>query len=113
MSSSENGRSKWLITNRLETMKNYIESEMSSNYFVFKILFLNDFFKYDCLNCLQANLSQVQGKTLTDKLQNSCVLLQTHVNCCYDADMDRLSTEQRNGIKQVWIGSGSISAHQI
>lgn len=50
---------------------------------------------------IPANLSQVQGKTLTDKLQNSCVLLQTHVNCCYDADMDRLSTEQRNGIKQL------------
>jgi hypothetical protein len=31
----------------------------------------------------------------------SWVLLQTHVNSCYDCDLDRLSTDKNNGIKQV------------
>ena len=49
----------------------------------------------------QTTLSEVPGKTLIDKLQMSWVLLQTHVNSCYDCDLDRLSTDKNNGIKQV------------
>lgn len=49
----------------------------------------------------QTSLSVVPGKTLVDKLQNGWIFLQTHVNSCYDGELDRLSTEKRNGIKQV------------
>lgn len=50
---------------------------------------------------IPTSLSIVPGKTLVDKLQNAWILLQTHVNSCYDGDLDRLSTEKRNGIKQL------------
>lgn len=49
----------------------------------------------------QTFLSGIPGATLTDKLYNIWIRLQTHVNIVFDSDMDKLMTEKYPGIRQV------------
>ena len=49
----------------------------------------------------QSALSQIPGKTLAEKLNNAWVRLQTHVNCIFDSELDKLSKDVNPGIKQV------------
>lgn len=49
----------------------------------------------------QSFLSGIPGQTLTDKLYNIWVRLQTHVNIVFDSDMDKMMTEKYPGIRQV------------
>lgn len=49
----------------------------------------------------QAFLSGIPGLTLTDKLYNIWIRLQTHVNIVFDSDMDKMMTEKYPGIRQV------------
>nr|XP_057919722.1 DNA-directed RNA polymerase I subunit RPA1 [Doryrhamphus excisus] len=49
----------------------------------------------------QTFLSGIPGLTLTDKLYNIWIRLQTHVNIVFDSDMDRLMTEKYPGIRQI------------
>lgn len=49
----------------------------------------------------QSFLSGILGATLTDKLYNMWVRLQSHVNIVFDSDMDKLMTEKYPGIRQV------------
>uniref|UniRef100_UPI0037E9A883 DNA-directed RNA polymerase I subunit RPA1 n=1 Tax=Semicossyphus pulcher TaxID=241346 RepID=UPI0037E9A883 len=46
-------------------------------------------------------LSGIPGLTLTDKLYNIWIRLQTHVNIVFDSDMDKLMTEKYPGIRQI------------
>uniref|UniRef100_A0A6I8RX97 DNA-directed RNA polymerase subunit n=1 Tax=Xenopus tropicalis TaxID=8364 RepID=A0A6I8RX97_XENTR len=46
-------------------------------------------------------LATLMGQSLTDKLYNSWVRLQSHVNIVFDSDMDKLMTEKYPGIRQV------------
>lgn len=39
--------------------------------------------------------------TLTDKLYNIWIRLQTHVNIVFDSDMDKMMTEKYPGVRQV------------
>uniref|UniRef100_A0A7N9AWF3 DNA-directed RNA polymerase subunit n=1 Tax=Mastacembelus armatus TaxID=205130 RepID=A0A7N9AWF3_9TELE len=49
----------------------------------------------------QSFLSSIPGQTLTDKLYNIWVRLQTHVNIVFDSDMDKMMTEKYPGIRQI------------
>lgn len=49
----------------------------------------------------QSFLSMIPGQTLTDKLYNIWIRLQTHVNIVFDSDMDKMMTEKYPGIRQV------------
>lgn len=49
----------------------------------------------------QIFLSGIPGITLTDKLYNIWIRLQTHVNIVFDSDMDKLMMEKYPGIRQV------------
>uniref|UniRef100_A0A671NZ64 DNA-directed RNA polymerase subunit n=1 Tax=Sinocyclocheilus anshuiensis TaxID=1608454 RepID=A0A671NZ64_9TELE len=49
----------------------------------------------------QTFLTGIQGLTLTDKLYNMWVRLQSHVNIVFDSDMDKLMTEKFPGIRQL------------
>ena len=49
----------------------------------------------------QTFLSGIPGQTLTDKLYNTWIRLQTHVNVVFDSDMDKMLTEKYPGIRQV------------
>lgn len=49
----------------------------------------------------QSFLSGIPGQTLTDKLYNIWVRLQTHVNIVFDSDMDKMMTEKYPGIRQI------------
>ena len=49
----------------------------------------------------QTAVSQIPGKTLAEKLNNAWVRLQTHVNCIFDSELDKLSKDVNPGIKQV------------
>lgn len=49
----------------------------------------------------QTFLSGIPGITLTDKLYNIWIRLQTHVNIVFDSDMDKLMMEKYPGIRQV------------
>lgn len=49
----------------------------------------------------QAFLAGLPGVTLTDKLYNVWIRLQSHVNIVFDSDMDKLMTEKFPGIRQV------------
>lgn len=49
----------------------------------------------------QSFLSGIPGQTLTDKLYNIWIRLQTHVNIVFDSDMDKMMTEKYPGIRQV------------
>ncbi|KAM6953305.1 DNA-directed RNA polymerase I subunit RPA1 [Aplochiton taeniatus] len=49
----------------------------------------------------QAFLSGIPGQTLTDKLYNVWIRLQTHVNIVFDSDMDKLTTEKYPGVRQI------------
>uniref|UniRef100_H3A1U0 DNA-directed RNA polymerase subunit n=1 Tax=Latimeria chalumnae TaxID=7897 RepID=H3A1U0_LATCH len=46
-------------------------------------------------------LATVPGQSLTDKLYNSWIRLQSHVNIVFDSDMDKLMTEKYPGIRQI------------
>uniref|UniRef100_A0A4W6DTX0 DNA-directed RNA polymerase n=1 Tax=Lates calcarifer TaxID=8187 RepID=A0A4W6DTX0_LATCA len=46
-------------------------------------------------------LSGIPGQTLTDKLYNIWIRLQTHVNIVFDSDMDKMMTEKYPGIRQI------------
>ncbi|KAM4808840.1 DNA-directed RNA polymerase I subunit RPA1 [Rhinophrynus dorsalis] len=46
-------------------------------------------------------LASLTGLSLTDKLYNSWVRLQSHVNIVFDSDMDKLMTEKYPGIRQI------------
>ncbi|KAG8453360.1 hypothetical protein GDO86_000118, partial [Hymenochirus boettgeri] len=46
-------------------------------------------------------LSTLMGNSLTDKLYNAWVRLQSHVNIVFDSDMDKLMTEKFPGIRQL------------
>ncbi|XP_023931575.1 DNA-directed RNA polymerase I subunit RPA1-like, partial [Lingula anatina] len=46
-------------------------------------------------------LESVPGKSLTEKLQNVWVRMQTHVNCVVDSELDKMSTDKHPGIKQL------------
>ncbi|XP_033101512.1 DNA-directed RNA polymerase I subunit RPA1-like [Anneissia japonica] len=46
-------------------------------------------------------LASVPGKSNTEKLQNAWSMLQTRVNCLVDSDMDKLSTDNLPGVKQI------------
>ena len=50
-------------------------------------------------------LSQLPGQSLTDKLYNIWIRLQSHVNIVFDSEMDKLMMEKYPGIRQVssWI----------
>lgn len=49
----------------------------------------------------QTFLSGIPGITLTDKLYNIWIRLQTHTNIVFDSDMDKLMTDKYPGIRQV------------
>uniref|UniRef100_A0A665TS78 DNA-directed RNA polymerase subunit n=1 Tax=Echeneis naucrates TaxID=173247 RepID=A0A665TS78_ECHNA len=49
----------------------------------------------------QSFLSGIPGHTLTDKLYNVWIRLQSHVNIVFDSDMDKLMTEKYPGIRQI------------
>lgn len=49
----------------------------------------------------QAFLAGLTGVTLTDKLYNAWIRLQSHVNIVFDSEMDKLMTEKFPGIRQV------------
>ncbi|XP_071384604.1 DNA-directed RNA polymerase I subunit RPA1 [Centroberyx affinis] len=49
----------------------------------------------------QSFLSTIPGQTLTDKLYNIWIRLQSHVNIVFDSDMDKLMTEKYPGIRQI------------
>ncbi|KAM9850131.1 DNA-directed RNA polymerase I subunit RPA1 [Aulostomus maculatus] len=49
----------------------------------------------------QSFLAGIPGQTLTDKLHNIWVRLQSHVNIVFDSDMDKLMTEKYPGIRQI------------
>ncbi|XP_061690930.1 DNA-directed RNA polymerase I subunit RPA1 [Syngnathoides biaculeatus] len=49
----------------------------------------------------QSILSGIPGLTLTDKLYNIWIRLQTHVNIVFDSDMDKIMTEKYPGIRQI------------
>ncbi|KAF7707147.1 DNA-directed RNA polymerase I subunit RPA1 [Silurus meridionalis] len=49
----------------------------------------------------QTFLTGLPGLTLTDKLYNIWIRLQTHVNIVFDSDMDKLMTEKFPGIRQI------------
>lgn len=49
----------------------------------------------------QSFLIGIPGLTLTDKLYNVWIRLQSHVNIVFDSDMDKLITEKFPGIRQV------------
>ncbi|KAM7417105.1 hypothetical protein PAMA_016965 [Pampus argenteus] len=49
----------------------------------------------------QSFLSGIPGLTLTDKLYNIWIRLQTHVNIVFDSDMDKMMTEKYPGIRQI------------
>lgn len=46
-------------------------------------------------------LSLLPGQSLTDKLYNIWIRLQSHVNIVFDSDMDRLMLEKYPGIRQI------------
>lgn len=46
-------------------------------------------------------LSMLPGQSLTDKLYNIWIRLQSHVNIVFDSEMDKLMTEKYPGIRQV------------
>uniref|UniRef100_A0A8C8DSH0 DNA-directed RNA polymerase subunit n=1 Tax=Oryzias sinensis TaxID=183150 RepID=A0A8C8DSH0_9TELE len=46
-------------------------------------------------------LSGITGLTLTDKLYNMWIRLQSHVNIVFDSDMDKLMTEKYPGVRQI------------
>lgn len=50
-------------------------------------------------------LSQLPGQSLTDRLYNIWIRLQSHVNIVFDSEMDKLMMEKYPGIRQVssWI----------
>ncbi|XP_069571829.1 DNA-directed RNA polymerase I subunit RPA1 [Brachyistius frenatus] len=49
----------------------------------------------------QTFLSVIPGVTLTDKLYNTWIRLQSHVNIVFDSDMDKLISEKYPGIRQI------------
>uniref|UniRef100_A0A8C4FG15 DNA-directed RNA polymerase subunit n=1 Tax=Dicentrarchus labrax TaxID=13489 RepID=A0A8C4FG15_DICLA len=49
----------------------------------------------------QTFLFGIPGLTLTDKLYNVWIRLQSHVNIVFDSDMDKLMTEKYPGIRQI------------
>ncbi|KAM6952648.1 DNA-directed RNA polymerase I subunit RPA1 isoform 2-T2 [Lycodopsis pacificus] len=49
----------------------------------------------------QTFLINIPGVTVTDKLYNTWVRLQTHINIVFDSDMDKLVTEKYPGIRQI------------
>ncbi|XP_054453311.1 DNA-directed RNA polymerase I subunit RPA1 [Anoplopoma fimbria] len=49
----------------------------------------------------QTFLIGIPGLTVTDKLYNTWVRLQTHVNIVFDSDMDKMMTEKYPGIRQI------------
>lgn len=49
----------------------------------------------------QTFLTSIQGLTLTDKLYNMWIHLQSNVNIVVDSDMDKLRTEKFPGVRQV------------
>lgn len=46
-------------------------------------------------------LSMLPGQSLTDKLYNIWIRLQSHVNIVFDSEMDKLMMEKFPGIRQV------------
>ncbi|XP_077434020.1 DNA-directed RNA polymerase I subunit RPA1 isoform X1 [Vanacampus margaritifer] len=46
-------------------------------------------------------LSEIPGMTLTDKLYNIWIRLQTHVNIVFDSDMDKMITDKYPGVRQI------------
>ncbi|XP_056626087.1 DNA-directed RNA polymerase I subunit RPA1 [Triplophysa dalaica] len=49
----------------------------------------------------QSFLLDIQGQTLTDKLYNVWIRLQTHVNIVFDSEMDKMMMEKYPGVRQV------------
>ncbi|XP_052010608.1 DNA-directed RNA polymerase I subunit RPA1 [Xyrauchen texanus] len=49
----------------------------------------------------QTFLTGIPGLTLTDKLYNIWIRLQSHVNIVFDSDMDKLITEKFPGVRQL------------
>ncbi|XP_023184312.1 DNA-directed RNA polymerase I subunit RPA1 [Xiphophorus maculatus] len=49
----------------------------------------------------QTFLSGISGATLPDKLFNTWIRLQSHVNIVFDSDMDKLITDKYPGIRQI------------
>lgn len=46
-------------------------------------------------------LATIPGQTTADKLYNSWIRLQSHVNILFDSDMDKLISEKYPGVRQV------------
>ncbi|XP_075066371.1 DNA-directed RNA polymerase I subunit RPA1 [Mixophyes fleayi] len=53
-------------------------------------------------------LSMLTGTSFTDKLYNSWVRLQSHVNIVFDSDMDKLMTDKYPGIRQILEKKGGL-----
>ncbi|XP_041846202.1 DNA-directed RNA polymerase I subunit RPA1 isoform X2 [Melanotaenia boesemani] len=49
----------------------------------------------------QTFLAGIAGQTLTDKLYNMWVRLQSHVNIVFDSDMDKLMMDKYPGVRQI------------
>lgn len=49
----------------------------------------------------QSFLNMLPGQSLTDKLYNIWIRLQSHVNIVFDSEMDKLMMEKYPGIRQV------------
>ncbi|XP_038157379.1 DNA-directed RNA polymerase I subunit RPA1 [Cyprinodon tularosa] len=49
----------------------------------------------------QTFLSGISGATLADKLYNTWIRLQSHVNIVFDSDMDKLMADKYPGIRQI------------
>lgn len=51
----------------------------------------------------QTFLQGIAGQTLTDKLYNVWIRLQSHVNIVFDSETDKLMTEKFPGVRQVGV----------
>lgn len=49
-------------------------------------------------------LTTIPGQSIADKLYNTWIRLQSHVNIVFDSDMDKLITDKYPGIRQVGTG---------
>lgn len=54
-------------------------------------------------------LTALPGQSLTDKLYNIWIRLQSHVNIVFDSEMDKLMMEKYPGIRQV---SSDLGSHR-
>uniref|UniRef100_A0A8C2EIU7 DNA-directed RNA polymerase subunit n=1 Tax=Cyprinus carpio TaxID=7962 RepID=A0A8C2EIU7_CYPCA len=86
-----------------------LQAVLKDNFLIQKLLALIAAEKTNAIEDTQTEIDQIdqtfltgiQGLTLTDKLYNMWIRLQSHVNIVFDSDMDKLMTEKFPGIRQL------------